>query len=429
MTRILFRTPKAPFEVHSAATTIERNLVASNAGNLVFLDAAWKVLSAPGVEITADRLAMGPRDADRINEQFDVYVIPLANAFRKTYADALERTTQLVRRLRIPVVVLGVGAQGTVDYDFCALRPIERIVKAFMGAVLDRSPSVGARGEATLGYLEGLGFRDVDVIGCPSMFMWGDALRVERKVPALDARSRVAITISPYRRAMGPIALTALARYPHLTYVAQDLDTLSLLVDGIPLAGGTPDSPLPRHPDHPLFRERRTRFYIDPWSWFADLRHVDYVFGSRIHGAIASLVAGTPATVLAHDSRTLELARYFDLPHRLLRDVRHPLDPDDLYQEADFAALHAGHRERLTTFREFLERCRLDHVFAHDGAAAAFERQIALTPFGGAVVGRDPFGDAADMSAAARRLRSRARRLALSPGGRRVRASLRVPHR
>ena len=60
MTRILFRTPKAPFEVHSAATTIERNLIASNAGNLVFLDAAWKVLSAPGVEIIADRLAHGP---------------------------------------------------------------------------------------------------------------------------------------------------------------------------------------------------------------------------------------------------------------------------------------------------------------------------------------------------------------------------------
>ena len=228
---------------------------------------------------------------------------------------------------------------------------------------------------------------------------------------------------------MGPIALTALARYPHLTYVAQDLDTLSLLVDGIPLAGGTPDSPLPRHPDHPLFRERRTRFYIDPWSWFDDLRHVDYVFGSRIHGAIASLVAGTPATVLAHDSRTLELARYFDIPHRLLRDVRHPLDPDDLYQEADFAALHAGHRERLATFREFLERCRLDHVFAHDGAAAAFERQIAMTPFSGAVVGRDPFGDAADMSAAARRLRSRARRLALSPGVGGSGQHLRVPHR
>ena len=119
----------------------------------------------------------------------------------------------------------------------------------------------------------------------------------------------------------------------------------------------------------------------------------------------------------------------FAAARRLLRDVRHPLDPAELYAEADFAALHAGHRARLETFRGFLERCGLDHVLAHDGAAAAFERQVARTPFAGAIVGRDQSSDAADVSAAARRLRSRVRRLALGPGGRRARARLRVPHR
>ena len=313
--------------MHSVETTIERNLIATNAGNLVFLDAAWKLLSAPGVEITPDGLAVGPGDADLINERYDAYVIPLANAFRNSYEPALAKMTQLVRRLRIPVVVLGVGAQGTVDYDFSAIKPIERTVRAFMGAVLDRSPSVGVRGEATLAYLNALGFRDVDVVGCPSMFMWGDALRVERKAPALDERSRVVITISPYRTAMGRIALRTLARYPRLVYVAQDLDTLRLLVDGTPLRNGTPDAALPLHPQHPYFRERRTRFYIEPWSWIDDLRRADFVFGTRIHGGIAALLAGTPATVLAHDSRTLELARYFAIPHRLLRDTRADVDP------------------------------------------------------------------------------------------------------
>ena len=327
MTRILFRAPSDPFAVHSVATTIERNLIATNAGNLVFLDAAWKLLSAPGVEITADRLAVGPADADRINERYDVYVIALANAFRNSYEPALARMTQLLRRLRIPVVVLGVGAQGTVDYDFGAIKPIERTVRAFMDAVLDRSPSIGVRGEGTRHYLEGLGYHDVDVIGCPSMFMWGDALRVERKVPALDEQSRVVITISPYRTAMGPMALDALARYPRLTYVAQDLGTLRLLADGTPLDGGTSDAALPVHPGHPFFREGRARAYIEPWSWIDDLRHADFVFGTRIHGGIASLLAGTPATVLAHDSRTLELARHFAIPHRLLRDVQGACDP------------------------------------------------------------------------------------------------------
>jgi hypothetical protein len=428
MTRILFRAPSDPFAVHSVATTIERNLIATNAGNLVFLDAAWKLLSAPGVEITADRLAVGPADADRINERYDVYVIALANAFRNSYEPALSRMTQLLRRLRIPVVVLGVGAQGTVDYDFGAIKPIERTVRAFMDAVLDRSPSIGVRGEGTRHYLEGLGYRDVDVIGCPSMFMWGDALRVERKVPALDEQSRVVITISPYRTAMGPMALDALARYPRLTYVAQDLGTLRLLADGTPLDGGTPDAALPVHPGHPFFREGRARAYIEPWSWIDDLRHADFVFGTRIHGGIASLLAGTPATVLAHDSRTLELARHFAIPHRLLRDVQGACDPAGLYEEADLGALHAGHGERFATFTGFLGRMGLDHAYAHDGAAAGFERRIAETSFAGAVTGPTS-GGPPDWATTASRLRSRARRLAQRPGARKVRAGLRLLQR
>jgi len=426
VTRILLRASKSPFEVASATTTIERNLVASNSGNLLFIDAAWKALSAPGVEITADRLAVGPGDADHINERYDAYVVTLANAFRISFDDNLDRLTRLIRRLRIPVVVLGVGAQGTVDYDFAGLRRIDRRVKAFAAAVLDRSPTIGVRGEATQAYMARLGFRDVEVIGCPSMFLWGDRLRVERKVPTLDERSRVAITISPYRQPMGRIVMASLARYPRLAYVAQDLDTLCLMVDGLPLPGGRPSSRLPLHPAHRLFREGRTRLYLDPWTWIDDLRGFDYLFGTRIHGAIAALLAGTPATLLAHDSRTLELARYFDIPHRLLRDVPADVDAADLHREVDLGPLHAGHPARFAAYTRFLERAGLDHVFAHDGAVADFERRVATTPFPPAVTSSTPAPAVPGPASAVRRARSRARRLAVSPTGRRLRSRLRV---
>ena len=391
MTRILFRAPADPFAVHSVETTIERNLIATNAGNLVFLDAAWKLLSAPGVEITAGPPGGRPGDADRINERYDVYVIALANAFRNSYEPALARMTQLLRRLRIPVVVLGVGAQGTVDYDFVAIKPIERTVRAFMGAVLDRSPSIGVRGEGTLHYLNGLGFRDVDVIGCPSMFMWGDALRVERKVPALDERSRVVITISPYRTAMGPIGLDALARYPRL-------DVRRAGPRDAPPARGrdaarTAARPTPRcrcTPQHPFFREGRARVYIEPWSWIDDLRQADFVFGTRIHGGHRGAAGRHP-----RDGARPRLAHPRARPP--LRDPAPPAArhagrrrPGRLYEEADLGALHAVHGERFATFTGFLGRMGLDHAFAHDGAAAAFDRRIAVTSFAGAVVGPTP---------------------------------------
>lgn len=383
VTNILLRATKSPFEVHSPLETLAGNLIAENSGNLVFLEAAWKLLSAPGVEITPDRLVFSPKRVDEINERYDAYVIPLANAFRKSFEPTLVRMTEVIRRLRIPVVVLGVGAQGSPDYRFDAIASMERSVREFVGAVLDRSPSIGVRGEATLGYLNGLGFRDVEVIGCPSMFMWGPTLRVERRVPALDAGSRVAITISPYRVNMGPIALETYRRFPNLTYYAQDLPTLDLLLTGRPFPDALPDAAVPTHPDHPFFRDDRTRLFVDPWPWIEDLRHQDFSFGTRIHGSIAALLAGTPATVITHDSRTLELARYFGIPYRELRRLKGAVDPAELYETADFTAFHAGHAARFETFTRFMAAAGLDNAFAHAGAAEAFDAAIAATTFPG----------------------------------------------
>ena len=113
---------------------------------------------------------------------------------------------------------------------------------------------------------------------------------------------------------------------------------------------------LPVHTSHPLFVENKVRFFVDPWPWIEDLRGVDFAFGTRIHGNIAALLAGTPAFVLAHDSRTLELARYFEIPHRRMTDVPPDTDAAELYAEADYGALMRGHAARFATFSAFLAR-------------------------------------------------------------------------
>ena len=49
------------------------------------------------------------RRGRQINERFDVYVIPLANAFRATFAEQLAPLTSVIEKLKIPVVVLSAG--------------------------------------------------------------------------------------------------------------------------------------------------------------------------------------------------------------------------------------------------------------------------------------------------------------------------------
>jgi len=425
MQQILLRSRKGPFDVISAEDTLLRNMIAANAGNLIFSVATHGILQTAGTTITSDRFVIDPNDADRINERYDVYVIPLANAFRVTYESNLIRLTQLIRRLRIPVVILGVGVQSDLRSEMTRLRPIQASVKAFASAVLDRSPSIGVRGEVTLDYLNGLGFRDVEVIGCPSLFMHGPDLAIQKRAPALGRDARLAINVSPYVEAMAPIVTRHVERYPNLTYIPQDLDTLELLLWGPGRAHDAiaPTDPRPIHLAHPLFRDDKVRFFVDPAPWFQFLSGVDFSFGTRIHGNIAALIAGTPAVVLAHDSRTLELARYFEIPYRLMPDLGPETDASDLYAEADYGPFNRGHAARFATFVAFLERHGLDHVFRSPAPEPDFTTRLATTPFPPAVTMASRV-QLYGLAGRVKRLRQSSRRLARFPWVRRVRIAV-----
>ena len=101
--------------------------------------------------------------AARVNEEFDAFVVPLANAFRADFKPHLDRLTALIERLRIPGVVVGVGAQLSIDGGLTT--GIEDSVEAFMRAVLERSASIGVRGDVTEKYLDHLGFEESGRIG------------------------------------------------------------------------------------------------------------------------------------------------------------------------------------------------------------------------------------------------------------------------
>jgi hypothetical protein len=390
MPRILLRAHKNPFEVAPAARVFRKNLIGDNVGNLLFSSASYKLLQTEGTDVEVGGLKGGKAEAERINAEYDHVVIPLANAFRHSYAEALDRISETVEALRVPVTVLGVGAQLKLDGKVDRLAAINDNVKRFVRAVLDRSPSIGVRGEFTERYLQGLGFTEVDLIGCPSIFLHGPGLTVEKRVSRLTTSSRVSLNLSPYVPGLGPIVERHMQRYPNLRYAAQHRDALGMLLhkDHAPKAFETDQSVLPTHHAHPLVRDGRTSFFVDPEPWMRYLGGFDYSFGTRIHGNIAALLAGTPATVLAHDSRTLELVRYYDIPHRTMQQVAPDTDAAELYAEADFTAFNARHAERFDVFAEFLGDHGLRHVYQPGEDPSRFDRQVAATAWPGDVGAR-----------------------------------------
>ena len=383
MRRILLRSFKDPFRVATAEETLAKNLIGDNVGNLVFSQATYRLLATRDTVVSTSRLSNG--NAQQINAKYDHLVIPLANAFRVSFLSGLDALSDLIERLTIPVSVVSVGAQATVEGSYKHAADIAPSVRRFVRAVLDRSPTIGVRGEFTRDYIRDLGFGDehVEVVGCPSLYMYGPNLSVKKKVEALTERSRIALNVSPYVKSIGPVALDHAQRYPNLSYLAQNRDTLALLLYGTyPEVNHRKNSAVgvPVTLEHPLIREDRVRFFLDPYSWIASLADYDFSFGTRIHGNIVAVLAGTPGLVLAHDSRTLELAEYHHIPwRRLTTEVR--LDAAELYADADWEPMNAAHSANWERYAAFLSKHELRHVYQNGEGGAEFDSALAAVDF------------------------------------------------
>ncbi len=343
-------------ERYSPGTALETNYMGNNLGNLVFTNASHWLLTTTDQVTVSNHLRIIPSDASWINDNFDAFVIPLANAFRPSFQKPLKRLTKLISKLDIPVMVLGVGAQVPLTNDFSRLKPMEDDVKNFMNAVLDRSASVGVRGEVTERYLSSLGYSNVEVIGCPSMFIGRDRLsmREQSNHADLNDNSKLALTFSPYVRKGEALVDDSYKKFQNLDYFAQDIYTMRTIVSGEPLDHDGTFPGIPDYSSHPLFIGRRTKFHVDPISWMNDLKSYEFSFGTRIHGTIAALTSGVPATLIAHDSRTTELADYFDIPYMKSTSLTADTTVKDLHDLWDPAALVAGHAERFSRISNFI---------------------------------------------------------------------------
>lgn len=395
MTRILLRGGKDPFEMipaHHRRAWHGGGFFATNTGNLLFADAVHRLLSVPGAEIAMDANRLARTDhtdatAAAVEEQYDHVVLPLANALRVEWAPMLDRLSGLIERLTIPVTVVGMGAQFALGHlDATLPDDVVAAQRRFVRAVLDHSARIGVRGQITADHLARLGFgpEHVQVIGCPSLF-WRSSMpqvRDERATGQLHRDDPIILTIGTTTRPeILPFIDRAAEEFPQLVYVAQREYDLALLQWGRDAEGLDPRLPVNR--EHRLYREDRIRLFLDsrPWVDFAS-RH-RFAVGTRLHGSVAAILGGTPALMVAHDSRTLEVADYHAIPYRELGQVRPQTSVAELFELADYNAFNAGVTERWERLTGFLEANGLAHVGPEGNPA--YDERLAAAPFAPAV--------------------------------------------
>jgi hypothetical protein len=366
---VVVRAGKLPFHRASALETLERNLTLTNVGNLLFQHAFIRAIYEPDLQLISVQDGLLTDAAlDRINSTCDAVYLPFANAFRLSFRKALQNWTTNIRKLKVPVVVVGIGAQCTTGDPVRELAEMNDDVRRFCRAVLERSTSIGVRGLYTHDYLRRLGIRDVDVVGCPSMFWHGSTL--PQPLPArLQKGGKIAFHFSPQspsnlgsanphveRQLQALLGLLMDLPDAQCTYIAQDTNELTERIWGV--EGVTLSRVCP------LLKGIATVYPIDPHVWIRDLTTYDFSVGTRIHGAIAAVQAGIPSAIFCHDSRTRELAQWFKLPFvDFSGEPAEPVTPEYLADLTDGSAMHKVYASRYHTYVSFLERNGVPHQF------------------------------------------------------------------
>lgn len=367
MKKILIRGGISPLECLQPEELYRWNAYGSNVGNSLYLYGVYRELMTEDTEIisTRYRTRLSRKEIEEINSEYSAFVIPLANAFREGFLWELRGLTNLVKKLTIPCIVIGVGTSASLDEDPAALLGYDAEIKEFINAVLEKSGVIGLRGSATAKYLKTLGYEEGKhfmVIGCPSMFTFGTGLQVREK--ELSSKMNVCANYN-YRNEeeMQRFILSNMKKFDNYSMIWQERAELKMLYSGEPFEyNDNLDWPIRDIYDS----EYRNAKILSPLSvpvWLDYLREIDFNFGSRIYGCVAGILAGTQTLLIAKDYRTLELAEVHNIPYINGRELRSDSDIFKVAENIDFSSHIKTQKENLDNYKKFLDINGLDHIF------------------------------------------------------------------
>ena len=373
----------------------------ANTGNILFTHAIQTYLMNAGADHDVTFLSRTvPLEVDWT--PYSHCVVNVANWLGVGTEDLLLKLADDFKAAPVPIFVIGLGVQVHKGGDPSFVREIRDEASAFIDSVLRTGGAFGLRGDFTAACFDELGFADsYTVTGCPSVYQLGatppvrtDKVSRDNFRPALNGTRQMHDAIllkkardfdAPFicqdsfaRIALSPQSMTNAARRALLKMSSE---ALALILD-----------------------DRLHAFLnLGDWVRFLHDRSINYVYGGRVHGSIAAIMAGIPAKMVVGDCRTHEIADYFGIP--ACKNEAFPTD-GDLYEEyvsTDYREFLRNFPRRLRNFEAFLSCTGLpmttvpksEPVFrgaggqaARDGIASAklnrmIEKYLAFKPVPG----------------------------------------------
>lgn len=338
--------------------SVEQSLIdlGNNTGNMVFTEALLRALAGAqwgSFLFTPEEL-----------EGRDAIVLAAAN-WINSYDDFGWLADHL-ERLKLPVFLVGVGAQASASMEYPEIKPgTLRLLRL----VADRSTSIAARGIFSCEVLESYGISTAIPTGCPSLTLAGPdgpqlrpvgdlafdkcALHATRHLFSATDAFQTYLYREAYRNDADLILQSELADMYFALGRRNNPEIVARALSTVAKAYGDDDAE-----NVAAYLADHGKVFMNYPSWHNYMKTKSFCVGTRIHGTIASIVAGTAGTLIAHDSRTLEMAQSMNIPYVRSSEVStdKPLRLDQFLLSDQLEALSRGYDEYYSRFMEYFDR-------------------------------------------------------------------------
>lgn len=333
-----------------------------NIGDMVVYDSTLKLLDFEKAEgMVIDRLLEGHIE---YYKTFDCIVLRASN-FIHNQMD-WQQAIPILERLHLPVFAVGVGAQASGT----GLYRLNEHNLRFWQIIAERSELIGVRGEFSAEVLAHNGIKNVEVVGCPSIFRTrnrGLKIRTPEHIErvAFSIRREVdASYASDTRQYLGlqrdlllqfarrfDIRVTIHGEPEEKAFYYKDLDAMKQAEATFLHEGWWSEQT--RAEMDALYRDRLF-FFLKVEDYDEFIRTQDFAVGYRVHGVLPALANGVPGLLIKYDSRSGELARTHAIPSVALHDSG--VDGDALLQAVNFDEFNRLYPQRYDRMKWVLDK-------------------------------------------------------------------------
>lgn len=296
-----------PFVLNNRIGTSALKASGNNFGNLLFTNAVYKQVK------NSQHIRIDDKKA------YKAIVIPAANWIneRSDYG----KLSEFLSEKDVPVTVVGLGAQLEKIED---IELLSKGTLEFLKTVSEMTTSIGVRGDFTKTILNEIGIKNVSVLGCPSLFTHLKVPQIRKVTNPDDAKlslggTRYVLSKGNFKK-IGDIQRKlyqfSVQTNSPMFYQSEEFEVKLMARESLS------DSELKLASEYYSVSEDRLskylmnygKYHTDLNAWMIDSMKTDLYVGSRIHGVIASMLAGTPGVLISHDNRTRELAKSMGIP-------------------------------------------------------------------------------------------------------------------